>query len=116
MKENEKRRHKRYDVENVQGGFDFTIEVNVVDFSMGGMGIETSAYLRVGSRHNFTLKHGDETLDLSGTVVRCVLKKVRHGKDAKAFPIYHAGIQFNDLIEDKARLLEQFIMKKAKGL
>lgn len=113
MSMREKRKHKRYDVKNVRGGLAYSLDVNVLDFSMGGMRIETGAYLRVGSRHDFNLQHDDKTLTLSGTVSWCMLKKVRHNKEDKALPIYHAGIEFKDVVDHKSLLLRKLIEQKA---
>ena len=66
--------------------------VLVRDFSLGGMAIEIARELPVGTRHEFLLLLGDNSVvELHGRVVRC-----RNLAGEGEAPLYSCGIQFVD--------------------
>ncbi len=104
-----KRRHTRHDVKDIRGSLLFTIDVSVVNMSVDGMAIESKKRLNVGRNYILKLSHDNKSLKLTGRVVWCNLSKALKGEDDSVVPIYNAGIEFENVISDKARDIVGFM-------
>ncbi len=103
------RRHKRHEVKDVYGSLLFTIDVSVVNMSIDGMAIESSKRLNVGRKYILKLSHDKKVLKLNGKVVWCNLSKAMKTDQGAVVPVYKAGIEFDDVISDKAKDLRHFL-------
>jgi Tfp pilus assembly protein PilZ len=104
-----KRRNKRYDVQNVSGSLIFTIDVNVINMSLDGMAVESSKRLNVGRVYSLKIVHNDKKIRLTGNVVWCVLTRSDSSGDGAVVPVYKAGLEFEDVISDRAKELVDFM-------
>lgn len=107
------RRHNRFDVEGVAGNFLFSVNVNVQNLSVSGMAVEASRALAVGRRYMFNLVRGNELLRLGARVAWCVLGGSRKNEDGDIVPVFHAGVQFENVLTGDASDLMHLIEKAA---
>ena len=66
----------------------------VVDLSVGGLGLETTTGVRIGSRHSFTVAVGERPFRVEGEVRWCRLTQTIGRGEGEVAPIYRAGIRF----------------------
>ncbi len=108
-REVEKRRHRRYEVEGVNGSLTFAVDVRIVNLSLEGMAIETGRRLNVNTDYSVRLKHGDEHLELKGKIVWSTLTRTVKTPEGDVKPVYRAGIRFVDILDEKSRSIISFI-------
>lgn len=104
-----RRRHKRYDVDGVKGTLFYELDAEILNMSLTGLAIETSSMLKVGRRYRLRIE-GDESDDLrlDLDVKWCHLVDTEeHGTDVR--PVYHAGFDFRDVLDEKARQILRFL-------
>jgi hypothetical protein len=109
MRGSESRRHRRYEVENVEGSFLFNLGVNIVNLSLAGMAVETHHQLRVGKCYPFKIDRESEQLQVRGTVAWCVLRRTERNGRGEVVPIYNAGVHFEEPPPERLEGLERFI-------
>jgi Tfp pilus assembly protein PilZ len=80
-----------------------------MNMSIDGMAIESSKRLNVGRKYILKLGHNDKVLRLNGKVVWCNLIKAMKTDQGAVVPVYKAGIEFDDVISDKAKDLRNFL-------
>jgi len=109
----ERRRAPRFDVDDVTGSLTLALDVRVRNVSISGMAVETSAQLTVGHRYRFRLRYGETDLPLSGRVSWSFLASTRRNEEGEIEPVYRAGIEFEDMLTDKARQLMKLLEERA---
>ncbi len=107
------RRHTRYEVEGIEGSFVFSLDVRVVNLSVSGMAVETSGRLNLGRSYSFKLRDGDAEVAIPGRVVWCVLGHTRRAAGGEVAPVYRAGVEFDNVLTDKAQVLVRLIEENA---
>lgn len=110
----EKRRHRRYDVEGVKGRLRMSMDATILNLSVDGMALETHSWLSVGRKYSFKLRrdeHGD--IPLTGEVVWCNLVRTARDESGETLPVYRAGVKFDDVLSDTAQEVRSFIEKNA---
>jgi hypothetical protein len=106
---NEHRRSERYDVEEIHGNVLYTSDVDILNISIDGAAIETTKRLAMNREYTFMFKYRDTFLNLKGLVVWEMLVS-KEAKDSKTFtPVYRAGVRFADTLNEKAKILMDFI-------
>jgi c-di-GMP-binding flagellar brake protein YcgR len=105
----EHRRHRRYEVNDVEGTFLFDMDLNVLNLSLAGMAVETPHQLSVGRRYAFNIQHENQVVKLHGTVAWSTLRSTRRVSEEEIRPVYHAGIHFEDVLTDSAQDLKHLI-------
>jgi hypothetical protein len=113
MGRNNTRRYPRYEVQNVEGTFLYNLQAEILNMSVGGMALETRKALEIKRIYMFTIHKGDETVRIPGRVAWCVLRRTEHISDTEVVPIYHAGIQFDNVLTEQARSLLHVIEESA---
>jgi Tfp pilus assembly protein PilZ len=113
MGRNNTRRYPRYEVQNVEGTFLYNLQAEILNMSVGGMALETRKALEIKRVYMFTIHKGDETVRIPGRVAWCVLRRTEHISDTEVVPIYHAGIQFDNVLTEQARSLLHVIEESA---
>ena len=103
------RRHRRYDVEDVHGSLAYQMDAKVLNMSLTGMAMETGSMLKVGSNYRLQVPFDGEILDLPADVKWCHLVRTQVSDGGEVVPIYHAGIDFRSILDDKAREILAFI-------
>lgn len=108
----ERRRHHRHDVQGVSGHLHLSFEAKILNLSFDGMALETHGWLSVGRCYSFELRHGQECLELEGTVAWCrLVGTVRI--EGESVPVYRAGVHFEDILSEKARQVRIFLEHNA---
>ncbi|RMG04558.1 MAG: PilZ domain-containing protein [Nitrospirae bacterium] len=105
----EMRRHKRYEVQGVNGSLTFSVDAKIINMSLEGMAIETTRRLNINSDYSVRLRHEDQHLELKGKVVWSTLSRTEKTPDGDIVPIYKAGIRFVDILDEKSRAIISFI-------
>jgi c-di-GMP-binding flagellar brake protein YcgR len=109
----EKRRSPRYQVRDVEGTLLFNIEAKIYNLSLTGMAVETGSALRIGSALAFTLRHGNDSLRLTGSVAWCRLARTHKASGGDTVPVYEAGVKFEGMLSDLAGHLLHFLEDSA---
>jgi len=91
-----------------------TASARILNMSLTGMAIESSANLRVGRSYTLRLIHGDTIgPELSGTVVWCHLNAARPTESGETSPVYEAGMRFDHMLTQAAHELLTFLRATA---
>lgn len=113
-KAEEKRRHRRYNVEGVRGSLRLSMDATILNLSVDGMALETNSWLSVGRKYSFKLRRdGGEGILLLGEVVWCNLVRTTRDDRGETLPVYRAGIKFDDVLSETAREVRSFIEQNA---
>lgn len=110
MTRQEKRRHPRYELQGIGGTLRYDMNARVLNLSLDGMALETSAWLHVGKSYRLKIGSGEESLDLDGTVVWCHLVGQRPAK-GNGGPVYQAGVHFGQTLSQQALRLLAFVRR-----
>jgi c-di-GMP-binding flagellar brake protein YcgR len=105
----ERRKHKRYNVEGVQGSVYSLSDLNLTDISIGGMAIETTGRLDIDREYTFRVKDKDASINLRGCSVWSFLGQTEEKSTGSLIPLYRTGIKFTDLLDERANILLNFI-------
>jgi hypothetical protein len=108
MSNSDNRKNKRYVVEGLQGNLMYTSDLEILNISIDGAAIETTKRLELNREYSFKIQYNNTLLTLRGQVVWAVLLSKKRGRESFR-PIYRAGIQFIDTLNEKARILHRFI-------
>jgi len=110
----EKRRHRRYEVEGVQGSLRLSMDAKILNLSVDGMALETHSWLSVGRKYSFKLRRDSaDAIPLAGEVVWCNLVRTSRDERGETLPVYRAGIRFDDVLSETAREVRSFIEQNA---
>jgi c-di-GMP-binding flagellar brake protein YcgR len=113
-KTEEKRRHRRYDVEGVKGSLRLSMDATILNLSVDGMALETHSWLSVGRKYSFKLRRDPEgDIPLTGEVVWCNLVRTARDSRGETLPVYRAGVRFDDVLSETAREVRTFIEQNA---
>ncbi|MDX1632046.1 MAG: PilZ domain-containing protein [Thermoanaerobaculia bacterium] len=107
----ENRRHKRYEVQDVEGRLAYNVDAKVLNISLTGMAIETRTMLQIGGDYWLRIPQEDGSLRVKADVKWCHLVGTTKLEDGEVVPQYKAGIDFRSILEDKAREMLDFIEK-----
>jgi c-di-GMP-binding flagellar brake protein YcgR len=105
----ERRKHKRYNVEGMQGSIYSLSNLNLTDISIGGMAIETAGRLDIDREYTFRVKDKDASINLKGCSVWSFLGQTEEKSTGSLIPLYRTGIKFTDLLDERANILLNFI-------
>jgi len=105
----EQRRHPRYEIRGIGGTLRCDVNARVLNLSLDGMALETSAWLHVGQSYRLKIGAGDDVLRINGKVTWCHLTGRRKGEGGGA--AYEAGIHFEEALSDKGRHLLSFVRR-----
>jgi hypothetical protein len=105
----ERRKHKRYAVDGIQGNVLYPSDMEVLNISIEGAAIETMKRLDLNRIYTLKIKHKDDVLLLKGLVVWSVLTSREIKGSEKTVPVYRAGIKFTDTLNEKTTSLINFI-------
>lgn len=108
----ERRAATRVDTDGqLPGQLTLDLETDVVQMSAGGMMVETSMPLEIGSKHQFTVGIDNEEMELDGIVRNCQPYPLTEQPKA-----YRIGVEFCDLNELQQENLVNFVNKKLGGV
>lgn len=112
----DKRQHKRVTVEGVYGSVLFASKAEITNISLGGAAIQVDVNLKIGREYNIRLEGKNKHIEIKGIAVWSVLSQSQKGAHGDVIPIYHAGIEFTDVLTNKTAELVDFIENhKSKG-
>ncbi|NOY64125.1 MAG: PilZ domain-containing protein [Nitrospirae bacterium] len=107
----DKRRYKRYDVNNMSGQIMYSVDARILNMSIDGMAVETHHIVNVDRKYQIKLSNGVEAVELKGVVVWSKLVRTERLSTGDVVPVFKAGIKFENLLTDKAKKLLEFIDK-----
>lgn len=98
MDPGEQRHHPRLTPRNtsIRNGF---LSGRVLDLSLGGLSLESTTGLRIGSRHTFRVDLGDRRFRIAGVVRWCRLTETVGKGGGEVVAIYRAGLAFSRPLE-----------------
>jgi hypothetical protein len=105
------RRHKRYDVDGVEGMLAVSTEARILNMSLTGLAVETTSMLRLGAHYVLRLPVTDGELRVDATVEWCHLVGTRRTDAGDSVPVYHAGLDFRESLDDRARQILAFLQE-----
>ncbi len=105
----ERRRFRRYDVTGVDGILVFNLRVQVVDLSLTGMSVEAPGALKSGAIYTVSVEGATGRLRFPAIVRWCNLVATAPGTKGDVAPVYRAGLDFRDALDESARQLFEFI-------
>lgn len=105
----ERRKHKRYIVEDIQGYLYVLSDLVVTNISIGGMAIDTKRRLDIDSEYTFKVKDGGSSISIKGRSVWSFLSQAEEEDTGNLIPVYKTGIMFTDLIDNRVETLLNFI-------
>ncbi len=111
MTQQDRRTHKRYEVDNLSGHLTFILDVKILNMSLDGMAIETNKLVTVNRDYSVKLECNDENIRLTGKVVWSTLARTAHLPNGDVVPIYRAGLKFEKVLSEKAHKINKFIEK-----
>jgi len=107
----EQRRHKRYDVQGVQGSLLYSLDARILNMSLTGMALETTSFLKNGGHYWLRVPHGEGQIRFKADVKWCKLVRNDRGPDGEVHTIYQAGIDFRDILDEHAREVLGFLQQ-----
>ncbi|MEW6366324.1 MAG: PilZ domain-containing protein [Acidobacteriota bacterium] len=110
----ERRKSPRYRVGKILGSILFRADARVQDVSVAGMKVVTNTQLRVGRPCIVSLGGGRGMLQLSGSVVRCVLRGTQRNEKGESELVYEAGISFQGMSDETAAMLRNFLQESVQ--
>jgi hypothetical protein len=66
----------------------------VVNLSLGGLAMESTTGLRIGSLHGFRIKFAQRTFRVEGRICWCRLTRTVRRQEGEVVPIFRTGITF----------------------
>ena len=110
MSGEEKRRFKRYEVEGIAGTLVLNFEARVLNLSLTGLSLATHSPLRAGTRYALRVPRNGE-LRFHAVVRWCRLVGTEKNTREEVVPVYHAGLDFRDGLDEHARQVLAFLEK-----
>lgn len=107
--EEERRLHKRYVVEGIEGALMFATDVEILNISINGVALKANRRLEIGREYTLKLEYMNRTVSLNGMVIWSVLSELGKGQHEERVPIYKAGMKFTNVISEKMANLLDFI-------
>lgn len=108
-KPEDRRRHKRYNVDSIHGNLLYSSGINIVDISLKGAAIETSQRLEIGKDYSLKIRYRDTTLNLRGIIIWSLLSRTERQKTGHTVTVYKAGMKFTNTLTENSRNLLNFI-------
>jgi hypothetical protein len=105
------RRHKRYDVDGVEGSLVVSTDARILNMSLTGLAVETTSLLRLGASYTLRLPQGDSELRLKTTVEWCHLVGTRRTEQGDSVAVYQAGLDFRESLDERARQILAFLQE-----
>ncbi len=99
----EKRKYKRFLIEgmDVQCKILFVTEVKLINMGFGGAAVSLGKRLNMGERYTLRMESEDNAISLKGVVVWERITPYTQEIHGMEFPIYEAGISFDDVLTAK---------------
>ncbi len=111
--EKDNRRNPRFDVEDVPGIMSFSVDAKVLNISRSGVAVETNVQLVIGRRYEAKIGYRGGFVSAAGTVRRCVLRRTRATEKGEVAPVYEAGIEFDEVLDEAQPELMPIVARSA---
>ena len=98
MNPGEQRHHPRLILRNTRIHNVFLVG-RVLNLSLGGLSLECTTGLRIGSQHTLRVDLGDKRFQIEGVVRWCRLTETAAKGGGEVVAIFHAGVAFNRPLE-----------------
>lgn len=107
--DSDRRRHPRYDTEDLPGELVFSLDADVKNISLAGMAVTTRNPFTVDRVYTVQLGDQDDTVEIEATVRWCHFAKTEIDEEGDSITIYEAGFEFQEILSDRARDLLTFL-------
>jgi Tfp pilus assembly protein PilZ len=87
----------------------FATDVKILNISFGGVALSLNKRLKMGDEYTLKLESEDNTISLKGVVVWEKMTGLAKEVQGKTFPVYEAGMRFNEVLTGKGTDLLNFI-------
>lgn len=94
---------------DVQCRIFFITEVTILNMSFGGVALSLNKRLNMGQRYTLKIESQKNTMSLGGVVVWEKLTNLTREVKDKKFPIYEAGVKFDEVLTVKGADLLNFL-------
>ena len=91
----------------------FTVDASVLNISRSGIAVQTKFQLVVGRKYAVQIGYRSGPVLTTGTVRRCSLRRTRRTEKGEVEPIYEAGIEFDDVLNEKQAEIMPIVAKSA---
>ncbi len=105
----ERRLHKRFVVEGIEGTLMFATDVEILNISINGVALKANRRLEIGREYTLKLEYLEKSVSMNGIVIWSVLSELGRGQHEERVPIYKAGMKFTNVISEKMAGLLDFI-------
>jgi hypothetical protein len=105
----EQRRHRRYEVAGVEGSLLLSHDARILNMSLTGLLVESNSPLRLGTRTVLRVAQPAGELRFDANVKWCQLVGTSRDGSGAARPVYHAGIDFRETLDERARAVLSFL-------
>ena len=105
----ERRLHKRFVVEGIEGTLMFATDVEILNISINGVALKSNRRLEIGREYTLKLEYMEKAVSMNGMVIWSVLSELGKGPHEEKVPIYKAGMNFTNVISEKMSGLLDFI-------
>ncbi len=107
----ERRLHRRYVVEGIEGSLMFATDVDILNISINGVALRAKRRFEIGREYTLKLEYMERSVSMNGVVVWSVLSELGKGSHDEKVPVYKAGMKFTNVISEKMADLLDFIDK-----
>ncbi len=114
----ERRQHKRFTVVHtrVEAVMPLASSVIIMDLSASGMLVKADRRLNIGSKYSLKIGFEGEVFTVRATVMRCLLVESVKEANGNIKPIYLAGMQFIDGVNEKIEEIVNFIKTETQSV
>lgn len=98
-----KREYTRLHLSGIQGKIVLVNKVEIVDISIGGVGLKTDRKLAMDREYTIKLSDKEHSIDVRGTIVRSEIFRMETGVAGAGVLIYISGMKFNEGSEHKIK-------------
>lgn len=91
----------------------FTVDAKVLNISRSGIAVQTNVQLVIGRRYIAKIGYRGGSVSTAGTVKRCSLKRTRETEAGEVEPVYEAGIEFDDVLDEAQSELMPIVARSA---
>ncbi|MCP4896008.1 MAG: PilZ domain-containing protein [bacterium] len=109
----QRRHHRRFEVSDIDGTFQEPLDASVLNMSLAGLAIETTSRLEVGGSYSFRVHKEGQEFQFAGCVMWCEQDGTARDASGRDIDVYHAGVEFGDILTRDAAHLQELIAEHA---
>ena len=107
--DSDRRRHPRYDTDDLPGELVFSLDADVKNISLAGMAVTTRNPFTVDRVYTVQLGEAGDTVEIEATVRWCHFARTEVDEEGNSVTIYEAGFEFQEILSERAKSLLTFL-------